>query len=190
MGYRHDTQRDVFINRLMLVTVLIASGLFCNAADAKKKMRSLNGGYSIEEHSIEVNSIEVNSIEKSISTSSIDKPFYNRQNAQKEASMITPVINNDVTVSKKSNSKDPFVEFEDVSYLLSGFTSTGLDGPGGIAWLGYDADGDVFFSGGMGAINRMCRNKGDGTFNNVTFEAGLASGGYGPVVAGEIDNGG
>ena len=185
MGYRHDTQRDVFINRLMLVTVLIASGLFCNAADAKKKMRSLNGGYSIEEHSIEVNSIE-----KSINASSVGKPFFSQQNLQQEESVITPVINNDVTVSKKSNSKDPFVEFEDVSYLLSGFTSTGLDGPGGIAWLGYDADGDVFFSGGMGAINRMCRNKGDGTFNNVTFEAGLASGGYGPVVAGEIDNGG
>ena len=82
---------------------------------------------------------------------------------------------------------------------------------GGVALLDYDGDGrlDVFFTNGAALTdpmpagaepdkssprfaNRLYRNKGDGTFEDVTSRAGLAGGrGYGMGVAvGDYDNDG
>ncbi len=74
-------------------------------------------------------------------------------------------------------------------------------GPG-CAFLDYDADGylDIFFVNGAALPgyaperplrNALYRNNGDGTFANVTRQAGLEGGGYGMGVAvGDYDNNG
>ena len=72
----------------------------------------------------------------------------------------------------------------------------------GVAFLDYDNDGwlDVFlvngttlegFPKGQEPVNHLYRNKGDGTFEDVTRKAGLAHGGWGQgVCAGDYDNDG
>ncbi len=71
---------------------------------------------------------------------------------------------------------------------------------GGVAFIDFDNDGwlDIFvltgsrFDGSAGdAVNRLYRNRGDGTFEDVTQKAGLAQGGWAmSVAAGDIDNDG
>jgi enediyne biosynthesis protein E4 len=72
----------------------------------------------------------------------------------------------------------------------------------GVAFFDYDHDGrlDVFqvngttlegFPKGSEPTNHLYRNKGDGTFEDVTAKAGLAQGGWGQgVCAGDYDNDG
>jgi hypothetical protein len=71
---------------------------------------------------------------------------------------------------------------------------------GGAAFIDFDNDGwlDIFvltgsrFDGSADqAVNRLYRNRGDGTFEDVTQKAGLAQGGWAmSVAAGDIDNDG
>ncbi len=72
----------------------------------------------------------------------------------------------------------------------------------GVAFFDFDNDGllDIFavtasklegFPAGREPVNRLYRNKGDGTFEDVTRKAGLAKSGWGQgVCAGDIDNDG
>ncbi|HZN10483.1 MAG TPA: CRTAC1 family protein [Blastocatellia bacterium] len=72
----------------------------------------------------------------------------------------------------------------------------------GVAWLDFDRDGwlDLFFVNGtrLGGLpkgeeptNRLYRNKGDGTFTDVTAKAGLRRSGWGQgVCVGDYDNDG
>jgi enediyne biosynthesis protein E4 len=74
---------------------------------------------------------------------------------------------------------------------------------GGVALFDYNNDGllDIFFTNGAeipslqksnpGFYNRLFRNNGDGTFTDVTQEAGMAGVGYSMgVIAGDYDNDG
>src|SRR5262249_27138203 len=71
---------------------------------------------------------------------------------------------------------------------------------GGVAFFDYDQDGwlDIFLVNGStlegapsGATNHLYRNKGDGTFEDVTQRAGLDKSGWGQgVCAGDYDNDG
>jgi hypothetical protein len=64
--------------------------------------------------------------------------------------------------------------------------------PGGIAVLDYDGDGllDIFVTNGA-ARNRLYRNKGDGTFEDVTEKAHLAGSGFSMgAAAADYDNDG
>ncbi len=92
------------------------------------------------------------------------------------------------------------MRFEDKSFLLD-FTRAGGEGLGGAAWLDYDQDGDLdlFLTGGGSFLkltpgvsqNGLFKNNGDGTFTNVSWEAGIArGGGNSGVVVGDIDNDG
>jgi hypothetical protein len=71
----------------------------------------------------------------------------------------------------------------------------------GVAWIDFDGDGwlDLFCvqdgpvrpAAGPAPTNKLYRNKGDGTFADVTEAAGLARGGYGMGTAvGDFDNDG
>jgi hypothetical protein len=72
----------------------------------------------------------------------------------------------------------------------------------GVAFLDFDSDGrqDIFlvngttlegFPGGQEPRNHLYRNKGDGTFEDVTAKAGVGQGGWGQgVCAGDYDNDG
>jgi len=72
----------------------------------------------------------------------------------------------------------------------------------GVAFIDYDADGllDLFFVNGstldgfprgQAPTNHLYRNKGDGTFDDVTGSAGLAASGWGQgVCVGDYDNDG
>lgn len=72
----------------------------------------------------------------------------------------------------------------------------------GVAFLDFDNDGllDIFavtasklngFAPGTEPVNRLYRNKGDGTFEDVSKKAGVARAGWGQgVCAGDIDNDG
>ena len=69
----------------------------------------------------------------------------------------------------------------------------------GVAWIDYDNDGfaDLFFvNGAPGSPNALYRNNGDGTFMDVTTEAGVAGAGPGKTVfktgvaVGDYDNNG
>ncbi len=76
---------------------------------------------------------------------------------------------------------------------LIDFNRSGGEGLGGAAWLDYDADGDLdlFLTNGPGNDDGLFRNNGDGTFTNVSEQAGLANGkGSSGVVVGDIDNDG
>lgn len=86
--------------------------------------------------------------------------------------------------------------FEDVSEKLD-FVREGVyhssDGFGGAAWFDYDGDLDLdlYITNAKDVDNALFRNDGDGTFTNVTEEAGVANGtGNAAVIAGDIDNNG
>lgn len=64
---------------------------------------------------------------------------------------------------------------------------------GGLAWLDYDADGDLdmISTNGRGVSSGLFRNDGGGVFTDVTQSSGLVSlSGNSGVVAGDIDNDG
>ncbi|VAW59287.1 ASPIC/UnbV domain protein [hydrothermal vent metagenome] len=64
---------------------------------------------------------------------------------------------------------------------------------GGLAWLDYDADGDLdmISTNGIGLSSGLFRNDGAGVFTDVTQASGLISlSGNSGVVAGDIDNDG
>ncbi len=90
--------------------------------------------------------------------------------------------------------------FDEKSFLLD-FTREGGEGLGGAAWLDFDQDGDLdlFLTGGGSFLkltpgvsqNGLFENNGDGTFTNISSEAGIArGGGNSGVVVGDIDNDG
>ncbi len=90
--------------------------------------------------------------------------------------------------------------FKEKSSLLD-FTRAGGEGLGGAAWLDFDQDGDLdlFLTGGGSFLkltpgvsqNGLFENNGDGTFTNVSVEAGIArGGGNSGAVVGDIDNDG
>jgi hypothetical protein len=106
------------------------------------------------------------------------------------------------------------IAFEDVA-RSSGIAFRHIDGAtptqylpevmgGGVAWLDYDRDGllDLFLvQGGRfppapdpapdGPPSRLYRNRGDGTFTDVTADVGIVTPGYGQGVAvGDYDNDG
>jgi len=102
-------------------------------------------------------------------------------------------------VSSKTFSKNG-MSFEDKSTLLD-FRRGGGEGLGGAAWLDYDKDGDLdlFMTNGRKMFNNspgrfengLFRNNGDGTFTNVSQQAGVAfTYGNSGVVVGDIDNDG
>ena len=84
----------------------------------------------------------------------------------------------------------------DVSHLLD-YVREGVyrdsDGVGGAAWFDYDGDGflDLYITNTRDEKNALFRNNGDGTFANVSEQAGVTSEtGNTAVVAGDIDNDG
>lgn len=92
---------------------------------------------------------------------------------------------------------DKGVQFSDQSSSLIGFErfpKAGVsDGVAGVAWLDYDADGDLdlFLSNTEGHQNGLFENTGNGEFKDVTLDSGLADyNGYSGVAAGDIDNDG
>ena len=98
------------------------------------------------------------------------------------------------SVLAEKSSIDHGVTFENVSALLGPYTREASGGGlGGIAWLDYDQDGDLdlYLTNGVSASNGLFRNNGDGTFTDVSLEAGVANGlGNSGVVVGDIDNDG
>jgi enediyne biosynthesis protein E4 len=102
--------------------------------------------------------------------------------------LITPVQS---AFAHSYNPTNPIV-FEEKADLID-FHRAGGEGLGGVAWLDYDADGDLdlFLANGFGNKNGLFRNNGDGTFTDVATEAGVANGtGSSGVVVGDIDNDG
>jgi len=95
---------------------------------------------------------------------------------------------------KSKKEVDSGVVFENVSSLLSPFSRSATgEGLGGIAWLDYNNDNklDLYLTNGVGAANGLFRNNGDGTFTDVTVQAGVQGGiGNSGVVVGDIDNDG
>ena len=91
------------------------------------------------------------------------------------------------------------LHFEDKSTLLD-FKRESGEGLGGAAWLDFDKDGDLdlFLTNsqnigvpGRRLENGLFRNDSDGTFTNVSRQAGVANGlGNTCVVVGDIDNDG
>ncbi len=92
---------------------------------------------------------------------------------------------------------DTGTTFTDQSALLSPFERNVLrgngEGLGGVAWLDYDADGDLdlYLTNDAPYSTALFRNYGDGSFTDVTVEAnaGVTTGVSG-IVAGDIDNDG
>ena len=83
--------------------------------------------------------------------------------------------------------------FLDSSKLLGDYQHSGGEGLAGVAWLDYDADRDLdlLLTNGVGTSNGLFRNNGDGTFTDVTNNAGLSNvAGNSAVVVGDIDNDG
>ena len=102
-------------------------------------------------------------------------------------------------VSSQAANEEGF-RFDEKSSLLN-FTRAGGEGLGGAAWLDFDQDGDLdlILTGGGSFLkstpgisqNGLFENNGDGTFTNISREAGIASGGGNSgVVVGDIDNDG
>jgi len=86
------------------------------------------------------------------------------------------------------------VVFENASDELAPFSRAASgEGLGGVAMLDYDGDGDldVYLTNGVFALNGLFENNGDGTFTDVTLDAGVGNGyGNSGVVAGDLDNDG
>lgn len=90
----------------------------------------------------------------------------------------------------------PPVEFEDVSEIIDfpvlSFT-VGGNGMVGAAWLDYDNDGwlDIYLTNGCNQDNGLFHNNRDGTFSDVSVQAGVAHGlGCNGVIAADINNDG
>ncbi|HEX6463762.1 MAG TPA: CRTAC1 family protein [Vicinamibacterales bacterium] len=108
------------------------------------------------------------------------QPDFTFTNVAREAGINAPIVFGGATVNK---------------YLLE---TTGT----GVAFIDYDNDGnlDLFFvngstlegfAGAKAPTNHLYRNKGDGTFEDVTERAGLAASGWGQgVCVGDYDNDG
>ncbi len=105
-------------------------------------------------------------------------------------------------VSQQVTSQTPNLSglhFEDKSTLLD-FRRESGEGLGGAAWLDFDKDGDLdlFMTNsqnigvpGRRLENGLFRNNDDGTFTNISQQAGVANGlGNTCVVVGDIDNDG
>jgi len=76
---------------------------------------------------------------------------------------------------------------------FAGFERRNGEGLGGLAWLDYDADGDLdmISTNGAGISSGLFRNDGHGVFTDVTQASGLVSlTGNSGIVAGDIDNDG
>ncbi len=105
--------------------------------------------------------------------------------------LVSSFASADVTNSKKV---EQGVLFENVSSLLSPYSrSASGEGLGGVAWLDYNNDNklDLYLTNGIGSANGLFKNNGDGTFTDVTIQAGVQSGsGHSGVVVGDIDNDG
>ena len=90
----------------------------------------------------------------------------------------------------------PPVAFEDVSDLVdfpAKSYTVGGNGQIGAAWLDYDNDGwlDLYLANGCNQNNGLFRNNGDGTFSDVSVDAGVTNGlGSNGVIAADIDNDG
>jgi len=86
------------------------------------------------------------------------------------------------------------ISFRDISEKIEfSHLSNGDEGHGGAAWIDYDNDNDLdlFMTNGIGSNNGLFRNEGDGTFSDVSHEAGIESGlGHSGALAGDIDNDG
>ena len=103
-----------------------------------------------------------------------------------------------LAVSQQVYSKSG-ISFEDKSALLD-FRRGGGEGLGGAAWLDYDKDGDLdlFITnsqnvGNLGSRfeNGLFRNNNDGSFTDVSEQAGIKNGlGNTCVVVGDLDNDG
>ncbi len=102
----------------------------------------------------------------------------------------SPVTFTDITVSSGITFKHTFSP--DKKYILESMS-------GGVALFDYDNDGwlDVYFVNAptvenpKGARSELWRNKGDGTFADVTDKAGVGNAGFGMgVCAGDFDNDG
>ena len=81
------------------------------------------------------------------------------------------------------------VDFSDVTDI-AGVSCTGYSN--GVAWGDYDNDGDLdLYVANLSEANVLYRNNGDGTFTDVTSEAGVGCTGYSRGVAwGDYDNDG
>lgn len=86
------------------------------------------------------------------------------------------------------------VVLEDESALIPHSRAQGQElGLSGAAWFDYNGDNhlDLFVTNAPGQANGLFKNKGDGTFENASSEAGLTSGlGSFGAVAGDLDNDG
>ncbi len=86
------------------------------------------------------------------------------------------------------------IRFLDVSNRLDFIhRSDGGEGLSGAAWFDYNNDGflDLYLTNGKKHPNGLLRNNGDGSFTNVSAQAGVENGqGNSGVIAGDIDNDG
>ena len=99
----------------------------------------------------------------------------------------------DSIVVRVFSQPDSRVTFTNKSDELAPFQRSFGEGYGGLAWLDYDADEDLdlFLTNDRNAPAALMRNNGNGTFTDVTVEAGISiEGGSAGVVAGDIDNDG
>jgi len=83
--------------------------------------------------------------------------------------------------------------FTDESAVLAPFEHGYGEGFGGVAWLDYDGDNDLdlMLTNDENYSNGLLRNNGDGSFTDVTVEAGVGNlNGNSGIVVGDIDNDG
>ncbi len=105
-----------------------------------------------------------------------------------------PMLASEHNYGRFRNTLGKPVDFIDASHLLDFVHQT--DGGGGLAgaaWFDYNNDSylDLFLTNGIGHANGLFKNNGDGTFTDVSVEAGIENGlGNSGVIAGDIDNDG